>query len=664
MANIVTGEEELVEVTASIVLVMPPGVTFAGALREAILLQAWASAYPDLAQELCDYVLNDPALKESLRGYPSQVSEDMLMAKVEELINQFWDSTSLRSRLLAAGLLGGQGDFWQKVWEVISSWFPETDQPGGQVNRGVIEDIFFTQVIYEDDVQNALANCVDDPSLEALIDLVLAKIEPYIQSLPEDEFDFSRLTADIPTLYKLLSWNPVAEQLLINELEKNLKKLETPMHIGEQIVPVPFLDQFKVFLTRMEERQSDLGQLWVDYFGEGDEGKEKRAKIFKWLNEHIFSQENVEAAFQLYLDSLKGSPLGLAIDLTQLGWENLVEPAIGEDAANSILATLATKVYAVSQVGTNLQGALIADPKNALAGIAVGMFEASPLGFFLDISTAYVSNSFEKYNTEYGAHLPTYKPGWWKDMLGIDTANPAYQVGEAAGVVGMTVSNLVVNIASVPSSASMGGSMGAVPAGSSVLAWSNGVMTLALAQELGLVVGTVGAAQGGYQTGQFFANQEDEESEEPDELEVLRRHRRSGNRQVKKDDQVWNLPAGKDANAIPESDPIGDELQRVATEKAAAWGPDKLTPAQENAIEEAVDAGDLVWANVLEGRYRGSWVEKQIRQEFPQLQWSREGVDAFDPETGIWYEICSGTQDNMDRHARRMPDLLFRMITF
>jgi hypothetical protein len=89
----------------------------------------------------------------------------------------------------------------------------------------------------------------------------------------------------------------------------------------------------------------------------------------------------------------------------------------------------------------------------------------------------------------------------------------------------------------------MGGSMGAVPAGDSVLAWSNGVMTLEQAKSLGLVgVGTVGVVQGGYQAGQFFANQDEGDTSLPSESKPS--SPKNGDLWRKPDGSLWRYEEG------------------------------------------------------------------------------------------------------------------------
>ena len=66
----------------------------------------------------------------------------------------------------------------------------------------------------------------------------------------------------------------------------------------------------------------------------------------------------------------------------------------------------------------------------------------------------------------------------------------------------------------------------------------------------------------------------------------------------------------------------------------------------------------------MERRFRGQWVESRLREQFQGLRWSRTGVDAVDPATGLSYEVLTGTNSNMELHGRRMAEVFFRLITF
>ena len=89
-----------------------------------------------------------------------------------------------------------------------------------------------------------------------------------------------------------------------------------------------------------------------------------------------------------------------------------------------------------------------------------------------------------------------------------------------------------------------------------------------------------------------------------------------------------------------------------------------MTPKQSTAINRAKNAGKYLKAHLMERRFRGQWVENQLRDLFKELQWGRTGVDAVDPSTGLRYEILSGTESNFALHGRRMAEEFFRMIAF
>ena len=152
------------------------------------------------------------------------------------------------------------------------------------------------------------------------------------------------------------------------------------------------------------------------------------------------------------------------------------------------------------------------------------------------------------------------------------------------------------------------------------------------------------------------------------DVSVIKRHRH-GNQQVDIDGNRWNVPPGKTANDVPLADPVGDKLQEYTTEAAGRWNPRRNLSAREReAIADAREAGEHWRANLLEKQAKGRWVENQVRQAAQrdglEVTFSRTGLDVTDPSTGTKYDIMSGTQSNMDTHAMREPDELFRMITF
>jgi hypothetical protein len=137
-----------------------------------------------------------------------------------------------------------------------------------------------------------------------------------------------------------------------------------------------------------------------------------------------------------------------------------------------------------------------------------------------------------------------------------------------------------------------------------------------------------------------------------------------GNRQVVIEGQRWHVPANKRLKDIPATDPMGDQLQAAAARAAQRWNVRGPEADELAAIERALAQGRPWLARLLERQSRGRFVERELRKQFPQLRWSRTGVDAVDPTTGYRYEVLSGTDSNLALHGQRMMDALFRMITF
>lgn len=151
------------------------------------------------------------------------------------------------------------------------------------------------------------------------------------------------------------------------------------------------------------------------------------------------------------------------------------------------------------------------------------------------------------------------------------------------------------------------------------------------------------------------------------QVSVVTRHA-AGNQQVLIDGQRWNIPVGKSASDVPRIDPVGNRLQTLATDAAARWSPTRLSANERRAIGEARSAGEHWRANLLQQQAKGRWVEKQVKDaadiERLPLQWSGRGLDATDLRNGTKYDVMSGTKSNMDTHAKREPNQIFRMITF
>jgi hypothetical protein len=137
-----------------------------------------------------------------------------------------------------------------------------------------------------------------------------------------------------------------------------------------------------------------------------------------------------------------------------------------------------------------------------------------------------------------------------------------------------------------------------------------------------------------------------------------------GNRQVFFNGQRWHVPANRSIGDIPPKDPIGDALQAAAKRIAQDWNRGKLSREQRLALDKARAQGEHLKTHLMERRFRGQWVENKLRNQFKQLRWSRTGVDAVDPSTGLRYEILSGTESNFALHGRRMAEEFFRMIAF
>ncbi len=151
------------------------------------------------------------------------------------------------------------------------------------------------------------------------------------------------------------------------------------------------------------------------------------------------------------------------------------------------------------------------------------------------------------------------------------------------------------------------------------------------------------------------------------QVSVVTRHA-AGNQQVLIDGQRWNIPAGKSASDVPRIDPVGNRLQTLATDAAARWSPTRLSPTERAAITKAHRAGDHWLGNLLQQQAKGRWVEGQVRNasvaEKLPVQWARQGLDVTDLRNGTKYDVMSGTKSNLDAHAKREPNQLFRMITF
>jgi hypothetical protein len=138
----------------------------------------------------------------------------------------------------------------------------------------------------------------------------------------------------------------------------------------------------------------------------------------------------------------------------------------------------------------------------------------------------------------------------------------------------------------------------------------------------------------------------------------------AGNRQILVDGNRYNVPKGMSDSHIPKVDPVGDALQTAAKNANDKWDSGLLSATEARSIARAHRRGRHWLGNLLLRQAKGRYIEAMLRNRFPGLQWNRKGVDVVDLSTGLKYDILSGTKSNIDLHARRMADELFRMITF
>ncbi len=150
---------------------------------------------------------------------------------------------------------------------------------------------------------------------------------------------------------------------------------------------------------------------------------------------------------------------------------------------------------------------------------------------------------------------------------------------------------------------------------------------------------------------------------------VLVRHR-AGNKQIMAEGNRWNLPKGRQMSAIPTSDPIGDEIQRLAKRYSDQFSDAKLTQTERFRIQSEFASESPrywlinLWKKQAKGRYVDSRVKGALAKSHPHLRGNAVGVDIVDPQTGLSYDLLSGSKSNIQTHALRMPDVLFRYIEF
>ena len=88
------------------------------------------------------------------------------------------------------------------------------------------------------------------------------------------------------------------------------------------------------------------------------------------------------------------------------------------------------------------------------------------------------------------------------------------------------------------------------------------------------------------------------------------------------------------------------------------------------AIKKAFDEKQYWLANLLKAQAKGRIIERQVRdeakiiKELSHLDWRSKGIDITDPKTGIKYDIMSGSDENIRTHVLRMPNFIWRLLTF
>jgi hypothetical protein len=155
------------------------------------------------------------------------------------------------------------------------------------------------------------------------------------------------------------------------------------------------------------------------------------------------------------------------------------------------------------------------------------------------------------------------------------------------------------------------------------------------------------------------------------EVAVLRRHL-TGNRQLSINGNRWNLPKGASISGIPAHDPLGNEIQGLALKYADKFSDAYLSPNELANINKELFKAEpryyLIqqWKAQAKGRFVDSRVKAELAKRHPHLELRAKGVDIVNPETGIGYEVLSGTTSNIQEHATRkgMTDALFRYIEY
>lgn len=149
--------------------------------------------------------------------------------------------------------------------------------------------------------------------------------------------------------------------------------------------------------------------------------------------------------------------------------------------------------------------------------------------------------------------------------------------------------------------------------------------------------------------------------------EILVRHR-AGNTQVVHNGTRWNLPT-RDTSVLPKSDVLGDHIQQLAYKHAQNFK-FKPTAKQLDTLatlqSEGVNTYGVLkrWEGQAKGRYVDTLVKRDLAISHPHLALNSKGVDIFDSQTGLSYELLYKSAKNIHTHAMRMPTVKFRYIEF
>ena len=393
--------------------------------------------------------------------------------------------------------------------------------PEGAFNAALYAIIIKLQRFFPQDAEEIYEEIISDPvlidllsrfpaetTLDQLTQRALELLELY---LPSDLAGMGETLSEyIAALYWLRTSR--AEELALAALDAALGKIPSTIQLGGIEVATPFRSDFQTFLESMETRHTELINWTRTLFG-GSQNRESET-VGEWLlgaaeNVAELGWENIgKELFDIGLDisglpdpeTIRRAQYNLGVDQTQWNefWVQFAE-------------TVLVPLYHITEIGRNFREALQGEDKWwALAGVAFGMAEASPLGTFLDITIAAWQYSTDVTNQTVGTNWLI--PDGIKNWRDVSNMNSGFQAGVAIGKVGMSVSDLVVGLAFAAVGTPPGIiSFDAVASEASVAeATAVVVIPLSEAQALGLI-------QGGYGAAYLAEMASDNGGEEPDE---------------------------------------------------------------------------------------------------------------------------------------------------